>query len=270
MAKLNFIHHDLGNRKSGELVEITLSGNAANVRLLDSTNLRRFKNGDSHRFVGGLAKKSPVRFRIPRAGHWHVTVDMIGLAGRVKSSVRVLPAPLPTLRDTPLSSVPGLIHHSSTDLVDSAAAPVVKTYDVFISYATEDKAEVARPLAQALQAAGLTVWFDDNELGIGKSIRRTIDRGLANSRFGVVVLSKHFFAKNWPQYELDGLVTKGIGEAQVLLPIWHDISKAEIIAQSPSLADKVARSTAQYTVEEIAAEISQLVQEETFEDTSLR
>ena len=131
--------------------------------------------------------------------------------------------------------------------------------DVFIAHASEDKEAVARPLAHALQNAGLAVWYDEFELRIGDSLRRKVDRGLANSRFGVVVLSHDFFGKGWPNYELDGLVTKSVSGEQVVLPIWHNISKAEVVEFSPSLADKVARNTSTHTVEEIAAEIVEVV-----------
>ena len=72
----------------------------------------------------------------------------------------------------------------------------------------------------------------------------------------MVVISPSFFAKNWPQYELDGLVTREMSGEQVILPLWHQISKQEVIDYSPSLADKVARSTSDFTIEEIAVEIA--------------
>lgn len=114
-------------------------------------------------------------------------------------------------------------------------------------------------LCAALSAGGLSVWYDEFELRIGDSLRRKIDTGLANSRFGVVVLSRSFFGKGWPNYELDGLVTRAVSGDQVLLPIWHEITKQEVIEYSSSLADKMARSTATHTVEEIAAEIIEVI-----------
>lgn len=107
---MQFVHHDLGNLQRGQIVELTLSGCAANVQLLDSTNFNNYRNGRRYRYTGGLAKKSPVRLQIPSSGHWHVAVDMRGLRGTVRSSARVLPSPLPTLQESPLSSVPFLIH----------------------------------------------------------------------------------------------------------------------------------------------------------------
>lgn len=255
---MKFIHTDLGNRKGGEVVEITLSGNAANVRLMDTSNFHSYKNGRRHRYYGGHAKRSPVRLKIPRAGHWHVAVDTGGYPGRISASVRVLPGALPAFTEAPLSSVPSLYqdhHEPGVPVPDDTD----KEYDVFISHASEDKEEVVRPLASALQNEGLSVWYDEFELRIGDSLRQKIDKGVATSKFGLIVLSEMFFKKGWTNYELDGLVTRQNTGEQILLPIWHNVTKKQVIDFSPSLADKVARSTATHTVEEIASEIAELI-----------
>lgn len=75
-------------------------------------------------------------------------------------------------------------------------------FDVFISHATEDKDDFVRPLALELARLGYSVWFDEFSLELGDSLRRSLDNGLSNARFGVVVLSPSFFAKNWTQYKL--------------------------------------------------------------------
>lgn len=255
---MNFTHYDLGNRKRGEVVEITLSGSAANVRLMDSSNLSSYKSGRNHRYFGGLAKQSPVRLSIPQNGNWHVTVDMQGLRGTVRSSIRILPLALPPLQEMPLSSVRGLLH----DDPPSGSHGIGKEFDVFISHASEDKEGIVRPLANALVHEGLTVWYDEFELRIGDSLRRKIDNGIAKSRVGIVVISQAFIAKGWTNYELDGIVTRSVDGYQMLLPIWHNISRDEVSAYSPSLADKVARSTATHTVAEISAEIAALIRAE--------
>ena len=136
---------------------------------------------------------------------------------------------------------------------------------MFISHASEDKDEVVRPLAHALQSAGLSVWFDEFELKIGDSLRQKIDRGLAKSRFGIVVFSRVFLSKGWTNYELDGIVTRTVSGEQVLLPVWHNITKQEIVDFSPSLADRLARSTSTHTVEEIADEIVAVISGENIE-----
>lgn len=255
---MKFTHYDLHNRSAGEIVEVTLSGHSANVRLMDASNFQKYRSGRSHRYIGGQATHSPVRLEIPRSGHWHLAVDLGGHSGSVRSAIRVLPGPLPPVKEPPLSSVPSLV-----DPRKAASAPEPdeepRTYDVFISHAAEDKDAVVRPLANALHDAGLRVWFDDFQLRIGDSLRRRIDEGVANSRFGIVVLSQAFFGKGWTNYELDGLVTRTLTGEQILLPIWHNISKQEVISYSPSLADKLARNTSTHTIEEIAAEIVEVI-----------
>jgi hypothetical protein len=200
---MQFVQHDLGYRQGGEILEVTLSGNAANVRLMDSSNLGSYKNGRQHRYYGGLARRSPVHLQIPHSGHWYVTVDIQGLGGSVRSSARILPGPLPELREVSLSSVPSLVQHDPPPGFPPGHG-ALRVYDVFISHASEDKEAVVRPLAHALSNGGLKVWYDEFELRIGDSLRRKIDAGPAKSRFGVVVLSRSFFRKGWANYELDG------------------------------------------------------------------
>ena len=194
---MNFIHSDLGNLQRGQVVEVTLKGNSANVRLMDSSNFSNYKNGRDHRYYGGLAKKSPVRIPVPSSGHWHVAVDMQGLGGSTNASIRVLPSALPVYNEPSLSSVPSLVNRDeNNDDIFNRDYSVTKKYDVFISHATEDKDDIVRPLAHALQDAGLRVWYDEFELKLGDSLRRKIDVGLVNSSFGIVVFSYLFFRKN--------------------------------------------------------------------------
>lgn len=94
-------------------------------------------------------------------------------------------------------------------------------FDYFISHASEDKDEIVRPLAEGLSKRGVRVWYDEFSLTIGDSLRQSIDRGLASSRYGIVVLSPSFFAKNWPTYELNGLTARQMMGQKVILPIWH-------------------------------------------------
>ena len=116
-------------------------------------------------------------------------------------------------------------------------------WDVFISHASEDKEAIARPLADALRAKGLRVWYDDFSLRLGDSLRQSIDRGLARSRFGVVILSAHFFEKHWPQQELNGLATREVNGERVILPVWHRVGFAEVRSYSVTLADRMAVQT---------------------------
>jgi hypothetical protein len=114
-------------------------------------------------------------------------------------------------------------------------------WDVFISYATEDREVVATPLAEALREKGLKVWYDVFELTPGKPLLRSIDEGLRESRFGLVVLSPSFFAREWPMRELSGLHACSIQQAgqPFLIPIWYQLSADDLAQLSPLLSDIV-------------------------------
>ena len=134
-------------------------------------------------------------------------------------------------------------------------------YDAFIAHASEDKDDIVRPLAEALTQIGFRIWYDEFELKVGDNLRQSIDKGLVNSRYGSVVLSEAFFAKNWSQYELNGLTAREIEGQKVILPIWHGIGKEEVLAQSPPLADKIALSTNQMSVLELAEALVEVLSE---------
>lgn len=225
---------------------------------MDSTNFNNYKNGRRYKYIGGLAKRSPIKLKTTHSSHWHIAIDLRGMGGNVRSSIRVLPPVLPTIQQSSLSSVPSLLLGKNTP--PFYGEDVKREFDVFISHASEDKDVVVRPLAVALRDKGLSVWYDEFELKIGDSLRRKIDRGLAKSNFGIVVISRDFIKKGWTNYELDGLITRSVSGEQQLLPIWHNITKQEVVDYSPSLADKVARNTTVNTIEEMSDEIAQLIQ----------
>ncbi|WP_217914731.1 DUF1883 domain-containing protein [Miltoncostaea marina] len=253
---MEFLYRDLGQQPRGAIASVSLSGQAANVWLMDTSTFSAFKAGRGGRAQGGRATRSPVNFEIPRSGRWYVVVENGGRPWRGRWGVQVLPpqpAPIRTTRSGALGSIADAIDDAHGEGFEAA-------YDVFISHATEDKASLVRPLADALRARNLDVWYDDFELKLGSSLRQSIDRGIASSRFGIVVLSEAFFAKNWTNYELNGLVAREMhGGRQLVLPLWHNISKSEVLAASPSLADKVALRTSDYTVEEIADQVADAI-----------
>ena len=113
-------------------------------------------------------------------------------------------------------------------------------WDVFVSYASEDREPVAQPLATRLKLIGLKVWYDKRELRVGDHLRRKIDEGLAKCRYGVVVLSTNFFAKHYPQLELDGLAQREHDGRNLILPIWSNVDVQDVRRHSPTLADRVA------------------------------
>jgi hypothetical protein len=256
-AGMQYQYYNLGTVEKGKIIQVAL-GYAANVRIMDSSNYSAFKAGRKHKLYGGHITRSPYKFPVPKTAHWYVVIDLGGYAGKVKSAVNVLPGILPAAKST-TPSLPRslLLGQESEPVIDESTSS--REYDVFISHASEDKDEVVRPLANALKDRGLVVWYDEFELKIGDSLRRKIDTGLVRSRFGIVVISRGFIGKGWTNYELDGLMTRTVSGEQILLPIWHNITKQEVIDYSPSLADKIARNTAINTIKEISDEIAELI-----------
>lgn len=131
-------------------------------------------------------------------------------------------------------------------------------WDVFISHASEDKEPVARPLAEELGRRGLRVWYDERSLSLGDNWPNAIEDGLAHSRFGVVILSKSFFVKDWPRRELDRLLSREMFRQKVILPILHDVSLQEVERYIPILVGRVMITT-QEGIEALADAIERVV-----------
>jgi len=134
-------------------------------------------------------------------------------------------------------------------------------YDVFICHASDDKKTFVKKLAEGLLKRNLKVWYDDFTFKIGDSLRKKIDQGLANSRYGIVVLSRSFFSKEWPQKELDGLTAREIEGKKVILPVWHNINKEEVLKFSPTLAGLYAGNSNKESVQEIVDKLVEAMKE---------
>lgn len=128
---------------------------------------------------------------------------------------------------------------------------------LFISHASEDKDDFVRPLAEALRK-DFDVWYDEYQLVMGCSLLEEISKGLANCDFGVVIFSNNFFAKNWPQQELNGLFTLEKKDKKIILPVWKGVSREDVIKYSPILADRLA-AKAEDGIEKVVDEIKKAV-----------
>lgn len=137
-----FIQSDLGTRARGDMLEVTLT-NGANVRLLDSVNFEKYRRGQAHRYVGGLARRSPVRIQVPSTGHWHAVVDMQGLRGSTRAGFRVIGAgaqrPLPPLGDGPVTPMPP--GHPTE--AETSGPPVEAGQDPLTSFEDGESADLA-------------------------------------------------------------------------------------------------------------------------------
>jgi len=132
-------------------------------------------------------------------------------------------------------------------------------WDVFICHASEDKDDFARPLADQLRKEGVSVWFDEFEVRLGDSIAGKIEKGLANSKAGVVVISRRSLEKGWATYETNAIKQLHIASRSRLIPIYKDISPEELRAVAPGISDIRGLDARNHSVSECAYEIVEAV-----------
>jgi len=130
---------------------------------------------------------------------------------------------------------------------------------LFICHVSEDKDDFVAPLAAELREK-YEVWYDDYELRLGDSLPERIDDGLKRCDFGIVILSKAFFAKKkWARAELDGLFALEIKRGKIILPVWKGVTSDDVAEYSPMLASKIAVSDSEglsKVIEEIKLAVS--------------
>ena len=96
---MSYYKHHLGQCSKGVIIEVTISGTAY-IRLVDTKNFHRYRLCRSFDYWGGIARKSPLRFRIPENGRYFVLVDTNGIGGKVNASVQTF-QPLPAAEHKP-------------------------------------------------------------------------------------------------------------------------------------------------------------------------
>jgi hypothetical protein len=197
-------------------------------------NAQRLVDALTGEMERGLNFASASAIRELTIKHHELLIDHGRAATAQATSMQATPA-----QATPAHATPA--HATPAHATPAQATPATdQQWDVFISHASEDKESFVRALADALGETGLRVWFDATVLTVGDSLRGKIDEGLSRSRYGIVVLSPSFFAKSWPQQELDGLVSKEVSGIKVILPVWHNIDFDGVRARSPMLAGRLA------------------------------
>jgi hypothetical protein len=130
--------------------------------------------------------------------------------------------------------------------------------DCFICHAWSDRQGAAKDLDDALKAAGVKTWFSELDLGLGVPMMRAIDRGLANSRIGLVLVTPNF---------IKGLSNQGVADKELsallagnrLVPIVHETTYDELRNASPLLASRSGLDTKEDTLAQVADKIAELV-----------
>lgn len=138
-------------------------------------------------------------------------------------------------------------------------------YDIFLCHAWEDRRSIAKDLTDALENAGVSVWFSEKVVLLGSNLMREIDKGLSESRAGLVLVTESFIkrikAEGVADKELSALLARDL-----LVPIVHGVTYEDLREESPLLASRSGLDTADDTLEEIAAKISELVSTDAFSD----
>lgn len=134
-------------------------------------------------------------------------------------------------------------------------------FDFFISHAYEDKKSFVDEFVRELRELDLKVWYDDNIIPWGGSLREEIDKGLKSSKYGIVILSPSYIeeGKYWTKKELNGLFQKESIDKGKIVPVWYDLNKLDVYNYSPMIADMKAMTSANLTPKEMALEFREIM-----------
>jgi hypothetical protein len=130
--------------------------------------------------------------------------------------------------------------------------------DVFLCHAWDDRQGAAKQLHDLLQSRGVSVWFSEKDVGLGVPLLRAIDKGLANSRIGIVLVTpallRRLLAESIADKELSALLAR-----ERLVPVVHETTYEALRDVSPLLASRSGLSTAEEPMADVAAKLAELV-----------
>lgn len=130
--------------------------------------------------------------------------------------------------------------------------------DVFLCHAWDDRKGAAKELHDALEAAGVSVWFSEKDVALGSPLLREIDKGLAKSKVGIVLVTPAFLSRvkgaGIADKELSALLARNL-----LVPIVHGTTYEALRDVSPLLGSRSGQDTAEETMADIAAKLAELV-----------
>jgi len=142
--------------------------------------------------------------------------------------------------------------------IESLAVTEPDLRDVFLCHACDDRQGSAKELHDLLETKGVRVWFSEKDLGLGVPMMRAIDKGLVNSRVGIVLVTpamlKRLPAEGVADKELSALLRR-----ERLIPVVHETTYDELERVSLMLASRAGLSTAEETMGEVATKIAELV-----------
>ncbi|RCS28808.1 toll/interleukin-1 receptor domain-containing protein [Rhodanobacter denitrificans] len=130
--------------------------------------------------------------------------------------------------------------------------------DVFLCHAWDDRQGAAKQLHDLLEAVGVKVWFSEKDLGLGVPMMRAIDKGLANSKVGLVLVTPALLAR-LPKESVADKELSTLLAGNRLVPIVHNTTYEALREVSPMLASRTGLDTAEDSMSEVAAKIAELV-----------
>lgn len=144
------------------------------------------------------------------------------------------------------------------ETVETRAAQQPDLRDVFLCHAWDDRQGPAKELNDLLVAAGVKVWFSEKDLGLGVPMMRAIDKGLANSRIGLVLVTPALLAR-LPKESVADKELSALLAGNQLVPIVHNTTYEALRNVSPLLASRSGLDTEEDSMKVIAAKIAELV-----------
>ena len=145
------------------------------------------------------------------------------------------------------------------ETVEASAAAQPELRDVFLCHAWGDRKEAAKELHDLLEAAGVKVWFSEKDLGLGVPMMRAIDKGLANSRIGLVLVTPAMLERLPKESVADKELSTLLAGNQ-LIPIVHNTSYEALRNVSPMLASRTGLDTSEDSMKVVAKKIAELVE----------
>lgn len=139
-----------------------------------------------------------------------------------------------------------------------AIGPRAESYDLFLCHAWDDRRETATELHGLLEAEDVSVWFSEKDIVLGQPFMREIDKGLAKTRIGLVLITRAFLQR----IDNGGVSEKELSELlsrDLLIPVAHGVTYDEIRAVSPLLGSRNGLSTDEDSMADIAKKVAELV-----------
>jgi hypothetical protein len=137
-------------------------------------------------------------------------------------------------------------------------APLPDLRDVFLCHAWDDRGGAAKELHDLLESRGVSVWFSEKDVLLGAPLLREIDKGLAKSRVGIVLVTPALLRR----VEGEGIADKELSALlarDLLVPIMHNTTYEALRAVSPLLGSRSGLSTAEEPMANVAAKLAELV-----------